>query len=67
MRRLFFISIVLVCLADIFISHHDHATFWWHRLPAFEAAYGFLGGLLLILVAKSLGHYWLQRDENYYD
>ncbi|OGW16579.1 MAG: hypothetical protein A3G93_14000 [Nitrospinae bacterium RIFCSPLOWO2_12_FULL_45_22] len=66
-KVLFFISIILACLADLFISHHDHAPFWWHKLPAFDALYGFIGGILLIIVAQALGRYWLQKDADYYD
>jgi len=36
---------------------------WWHRLPAFHAAYGLAGCVLLVAVAKALGKLWLQRPE----
>lgn len=67
MKRVFFISIILACLADLLIFHRDHAIFWWHRMPLFDALYGFIGGILIIIVSKALGHHWLQKDEDYYD
>ena len=45
-------------------AEHSH---WWNRIPGFFIFFGFLGCLLLIFFAKSLGKYWLTRDEDYYD
>ncbi len=43
---------------------HRH---WWNKIPGFFIFFGLLGCLLLILVAKTLGKFWLTRNENYYD
>ncbi len=40
---------------------------WWNKIPGFFIFFGLLGCILLILVAKALGKFWLTRDENYYD
>ncbi|KUO51275.1 MAG: hypothetical protein APF76_17495 [Desulfitibacter sp. BRH_c19] len=52
--------IVEVLFVDI------HAEFWWHELIGFDVIFGFLGCLLLIVGAKTLGKEFLQRSEDYY-
>jgi hypothetical protein len=44
-----------------------HGEFWWSHLWGFFAVFGFLSCVAIILVSKALGHYWLQRPEDYYD
>jgi hypothetical protein len=68
LKYLFFISLVLSILPDFFIPQvHSYATSWWYELPGFDSAYGFAGCIFIIMVAKILGKYWLQRKEDYYD
>lgn len=45
-------------------AEHGH---WWSKIPGFFILFGLLGCILLILLAKALGRYWLTRDEKYYD
>jgi len=60
--------LVIFILLDLFlVSGHIHVEFPWSHLAGFFALLGFLGCLLIIVVAKLLGHYWLQRGEDYYD
>ncbi len=40
---------------------------FWERVPVFEAAFGFLGCLLIIIVSKALGRLFIQKREDYYD
>jgi len=59
---------VILVLLDLFlVSGHIHVEFPWSHFAGFFALFGFLGCLLIIVVAKLLGHYWLQREEDYYD
>jgi len=44
-------------------AHQD----WWNGIPAFFAFYGFIGCLLIIVFAKSLGKLFLRKREDYYD
>lgn len=44
----------------------ERPHFWWEKVPAFDAAFGFLGCILLLIGSKALGHKWLQKDEDYY-
>ena len=72
MKRIWFVVAITVqiifVLLDIFlVSGHLHTDFPWSHLAGFFSLFGFLGCLALIAVAKLLGHYWLQRGEDYYD
>ncbi len=53
-------------LLDVIFLHDSHPVFWWQAAPAFDFLYGLGGCALLILVAKWLGHSWLQRQKHYY-
>lgn len=66
-------SILYVCLAASILAGvlvqlyiPAHAAFLWQEIPVFSALYGFIGCILIIVVSKALGHYWLQKDEGYY-
>jgi hypothetical protein len=64
------LGLLAACLAlEIAVpAHHgEHwTTLWFHSIPGFNAALGFLGCVLLAKVAKALGGAWLQRPEDYY-
>jgi hypothetical protein len=65
-------GILYVCLAaslvaGMLVPSHEHAAFVWEEIPVFSAIYGFTGCVLIIAVAKALGHYWLQKEAGYYD
>jgi hypothetical protein len=40
---------------------------WWAHVPGFFSMFGFFVCLILIVFAKGLGSYWLQRPDDYYD
>ena len=66
-RRLFYLALVLVVLADILVAR-EPADYLWEILPGWSAAYGFASCILLIFVSKFLGHRCgLMRREDYYD
>ena len=66
-RRLFYLVLVLIVIAD-FLVFREHAEYLWDRLPGWSAAYGFGSCGLLIFVSKFLGHrVGLMRREDYYD
>jgi hypothetical protein len=66
LRLSLYIGIVLVCLFG-FIFPNRHPHFWWQKIPVFDAVFGFAGCIVIILFAKTLGHFWLTRNEDYYD
>ena len=65
LKYIFLISTGLVILLGLFFRP-EHPHFWWERIPAFDAIYGFFGCILIVVGSKALGHKWLQKDEDYY-
>lgn len=59
-------GVILTCILG-FVFPNPHPHFWWQYVPVYDALFGFLGCLLIILLAKTLGHFWLQKKEDYYD
>jgi hypothetical protein len=62
--RVFYISLLVLFLSDIFI--HYHHGFPWEKYLGFHAVYGFISCVLLIFIAKVL-RLIVMRPENYYD
>lgn len=54
----------LLLLLDLFV--HRHVYHNWENLPGFYPLYGFIGCVILVLVAKEMRKV-LMRKENYYD
>jgi len=61
------IVIVATVALELLSGHGAHAEFWWHRTPGFDALYGFIGCVVIVLASKALGKRWIQRDEDYYE
>jgi hypothetical protein len=55
-----------VVVIDFFLPR-DHPHFFWDLIPGFNAVFGFISCILIIVISKALGHYWLARSEDYYD
>ncbi len=59
---------VLLLVMELLLAGGDgHDKTPWAGIVGFYLLFGFFGCLLLIGFAKLLGHYWLQRREDYYD
>ena len=66
LKILFFLSIVIsIGLGFVFRNEHPH--FFWQKLPVFEALFGFIGCMVVVLIAKVLGRFLLQKKEDYYN
>jgi hypothetical protein len=64
LRKGFYIALLILLVVDYLIPKHGH--FSWESAWAFYAAYGFIGCVGLIFMAKGLR--WLvMRKEDYYD
>jgi len=63
-RFYFYISLVVLLIADFFIHKHGH--FPWETRPEFFAVYGFIACVSLIFIAKIL-RFIVKRKEDYYD
>jgi cytochrome b561 len=59
------VSILAGVLVHVYMP--SHAAFFWEEIPVFSAVYGFIGCILIIVVSKAVGHYWLQKGEDYYE
>jgi len=57
---------VLVLSLGAEVLVHPQVHFSWQSVPFFSALYGFVGCIMIILGSKALGHYWLQKEEDYY-
>lgn len=58
------VATTVVC--DLFWGQLGHAVFWWQAIPAFDFLLGLAACPGIVLVAKWLGHVWLERPEEYY-
>jgi predicted tellurium resistance membrane protein TerC len=66
LKRIAYVILALTVVLDLFIPR-DYVHFFWDDIPGFSAVYGFISCILIIIVSKTLGHYWLSRPEDYYD
>ncbi|SHE56468.1 hypothetical protein SAMN04487965_0170 [Microbulbifer donghaiensis] len=62
--RIFYGICALLVALDFVV--HRHTEFRWEGLPAFYPLYGFVGCVLLVIVAKWMRRF-LMRPEDYYD
>jgi hypothetical protein len=66
LKFIFFISCGVSILIGLFFRP-EHVHFWWEKIPVFDAIFGFLGCIVIVLGSKALGHHGIQKDEDYYD
>ena len=64
MLKVFYVICGLLVLADFIV--HRHIYHDWENIPAFYAIYGFVGCVVLVLIAKEMRKV-LMRGEDYYD
>ena len=62
-------ALVVLILLDAVpaIVDKEHAHTAAEHIPAFWAAFGLLGCLLLVIVSKTFGHLGVSTREDYYD
>ena len=66
-KVLLLVSILIVCFLGFLVHPGGESHYFWEKIPVFEALFGFIGCIVLIIVAKILGRYLLEKRENYYD
>mgnify|MGYP000228416765 CR=1 FL=1 len=64
MLKVFYAICALLVIADFVV--HRHIYHDWEKIPAFYAIYGFVGCVVLVLVAKEMRKV-IMRGEDYYD
>lgn len=62
--KVFYVICGLLVLVDFIV--HRHIYHDWENIPAFYAIYGFVGCVVLVLIAKEMRKF-LMRGEDYYD
>jgi len=65
LKRICYITLAIVFIADFPIHHHHY--FWFDEVPGFDAIYGLLCSVVIIIVAKWLGYNGIYQKEDYYD
>jgi len=65
LKGLFILLAVLSIPVGFFIKH-EHAVFFWHKIPSIEAIFGVIGAFLLILATAILTSF-AQKKEDFYD
>jgi hypothetical protein len=64
MAAILIAALIGLLIFDFFV--HKHPFFGWDGLPTFYAFYGFVGCVLLVVIAKNIRPF-LKREEDYYD
>lgn len=66
LKTAIYVAMGLLVISDFIIPKH-HAIFPWDEIPGFNAAYGFISCVAIIVAAKLIGKLLLQKSEDYYD
>lgn len=66
LKRAAWAILTLLVVIDFFLPRH-HPHFFWDLIPGFSAVFGFVACVLIIVVSKAFGRYWVARSEEYYD
>ncbi|OKY25539.1 hypothetical protein [Thalassotalea sp. PP2-459] len=64
MLRVFYVICALLVIVDLIVNRHIYHD--WENIPAFYAIYGFVGCVVLVLIATEMRKF-LMRKEDYYD
>lgn len=62
--KVFYVICALLVIADFIVHRHIYHS--WENIPAFYAIYGFVGCVVLVLIAKGMRKF-LMKEEDYYD
>ncbi len=69
MKRILLILVLatigISVLSDLMVRRGEYGE-WWYAVPGFFALMGLLGCMAIVVISKLLGHYWLQKREDYY-
>jgi len=66
-RALLLIAAAVSVWAGFAAPHESAHAAWWDRIPVFFALFGFVGCIVIIFFAKSLGKLFLRKKDDYYD
>ncbi len=60
-------AVLVLCLLGELLGVHLHGASWWPVPLGYNVFFGFVGGWVLIILAKMIMAPLLQRDEDYYN
>ena len=64
----FIAALILSVVVDLLrLSGQGHDGFAWSHILGFFALFGFVSCVVIVVISRLIGHYWLQRKEDYYD
>lgn len=65
---IFVVALILSIVVDFLlrVGEGDNG-FWWFHIYGVFALFGFIGCVVIVAIAKLMGHHWLQRKEDYYE
>lgn len=66
LKIIFYIALAVAVVSDFFVVR-EYVHFPWEYVPGFYALFGFFACVIIIILAKAIGHNWLMKKENYYD
>lgn len=67
LKIVFGIVLIVVVVADFLVNRH-HPKFFWDKMPGFGAFYGFISGVIIIVIAKIIAPFiGIIKKEDYYD
>jgi hypothetical protein len=56
-------SLVVLVLAEALFFPYDDPVFPWHHMPGYSAAIGLIFAVVIVLLSKALGAWFLQRPD----
>jgi hypothetical protein len=55
--------LVVLVLAEALFFPYEHPVFPWHHVPGYSAAIGLVFAVVIVLLSKALGAWFLQRPD----
>jgi hypothetical protein len=55
--------LVALVLVEALVFPYDHPVFPWHHVPGYSAAIGLVFAVVVVLLSKALGEWFLQRPD----
>ena len=72
MKRTWILVFIAVFIPSVLLDFlvrngEGHGGLLGFHMPGLFALFGFIACVAIIVISKLIGHYWLQRKEDYYD
>ena len=57
--------VAIATIAAEIVAPYPDPRYWWHAMPGFDLAYGWIGCVVIVVLSKALGKRLIQRPESY--